>query len=305
MNVKRHYSGLCIAYEPMSNPGGERKKLLFPSSNSKSNTSRINRQKRAIHDATEWMRLNSHYRPLIFCLTVPVQSDWKLQNSNVSKFCENLKKTYDAKDYLWVREYTGAGRPHYHFVSDCPMLPAVDLSHYWSGLFGSDSANSIRLGTAPGKTGKRQMFVNSPRMSRYLTKYMGKAIGEEENRGGGNRKIRTFGHSLNCWKQSRPITYESTYTYREKIKAQIMVPCRKTFTLVPQEVEIGTKIHREFKLCENSEGELMEVYGNVPEDLKEFDNTEYSWFNPNELHRVYYGFMKKSIRARKTQIKGY
>jgi len=289
--VKKHYSGLCISYG--GNGGGRRSLSPTPS---KPNDSRLNRQKRQVHDAVEWMRRNAVYRPLIFCCTVPVQSDLSMQNTNVSKFCENLRSNYDVKNYVWVREYTGGGRPHYHFVADSPMLDAVPLSRYWSGLFGESAVNSIRLGTAP-KNGTRKFFVDSPRMARYLTKYMGKAFGDNEKKAG-EKTIRTFGISQEASAKSKPVTYDVVYVDEKQVFTNVFGSVNGTKYMPGDEVEIVVDIKRAFTLCENSANELVEVYGTVPDEYKVFDDTEYSWFCPNPLHRVYYGLPKKMVKAR-------
>jgi len=289
--VKKHYSGLCISY---SGTGGGAKSIN-PSPTAKNN-SRLNRQKRSIHDAVEWMRKNATYKPLIFCLTVPVQSDFTLQNTNVSAFCENLRSSYSAKNYVWVREFTYSGRPHYHFVADTPFLDAVNISRYWSGLFGETNVNSIRLGTNPSKGVK--YFVDSPMMSRYLTKYMGKGIGKDVSN---ERIIRTFGHSVECWRKSQPITYK--VEYNETTKVIRLGDLGGTYNgvkyLPHSDLEMIDNISRKFTLCENSEKELIEVYGNVPDHLREFDDSRFSWICPNPLHRVYYGLPKKMQKAGK------
>lgn len=292
--VKKHYSGLCISYAGTG--GGV--KSLFPIP-TKKNDSRLNRQKRAVHDAVEWIRQNATYKPLIFCCTVPVQSDWSMQNTNVSKFCENLRENYECKNYVWVREYTGQGRPHYHFVSDSPFMDAKKLSLYWSGLFEvPNNFWSIRMGTNPARP-PVNYFVNSARMARYLTRYLGKAIGHEERRG--EKAIRTFGHSEECWQKSQPVTYECRYVETKERRLDVFGSVNGTKYRPGQSVEVITDISRSFTLCENSENELLEIYGNVPEHLKVFDDTNYSWFCPNPLHRVYYGLPKKMQKVQKRE----
>lgn len=238
------------------------------------------------------MRQNATYKPLIFCVTVPVQSDWTLQNSNLSLFNENIRKNYGVQNYVWVREYTGGGRPHYHYVADSPFLDAPKISAYWNSLYDAPLRNSVRLGTKPIPGKPRKYFVDSDRMSRYLTKYMGKSIGEEERRSVVSdaailKKIRTFGMSQEVASKSKPVTYE----------AQVTRHFTKRVTMWGEEVDVLDSIERQFTLCENSEKELIEVYGSIPDHLKEFDDTKYAWFNPNPLHRIYYGVPKRMQKA--------
>lgn len=288
MFVKKHYSGLCISYGGTG--GGVRSLSPTPS---KPNNSRLNRQKRQVHDAVEWMRRNAVYKPLIFCCTVPVQSDWSMQNTNVSKFCDNIRSNYDCKNYVWVREYTGGGRPHYHFVADVPFFDAPTLSRYWSSLFAECNSNSIRLGTAPPN---RKFFVTSARMARYLTKYMGKGIGTSEEKG--QKTIRTFGISQECASKSKPVVFEVKYEQTNERVITGMFGKINGVMMYPEDEHVQFDIKRTFTLCENSANELVEVYGNVPDEYKTFDDKQYSWICPNPLHHVYYGLPKKMQKAR-------
>jgi len=114
-------------------------------------------------------------------------------------------------DYVWVRELTQNGYPHFHFVADINHFNPVELSLYWSGLFNSTARNSIRVGSAPNKQGKRKYWIANQRMAWYLTKYLGKSIGDAE-RGMGRRGFRTFAISQNARKQSQPLVYHSYLT---------------------------------------------------------------------------------------------
>jgi len=107
--------------------------------------SRNGRQKRQIANAVEWIRLNAVYKPLVFTLTIPVNTDYKTQNKNVSLFFENFRKNYECIEYVWVREYQRKGRPHYHAVCDVEKFDVKKVNNYWSGLWDSDATNSLRL----------------------------------------------------------------------------------------------------------------------------------------------------------------
>jgi hypothetical protein len=321
--VKSHYSGLAISY----NSRGSGVKSLSPSTPLPDGSfSRINRQKRQIHDAVEWIRRNATYKPLIGVLTVPVESDYKLTNENVSKFFQNLRKNYDCKNYVWVREYQGGGRPHFHFVADSKYLDAVAISRYWSGLFDCDNLNSIRLGTDP-KHPPRKFFVDSPTMSRYLTKYLGAGtvkdkdgkkvrvlkVNSEEQK----KRIKTFAISEEAGKKSKPLVYKCEYKWQKKtVISPVFSSCYQACDIATKKNIVVTdivqlrsamvksiiqksvsdsveKIERDFVLTENSEGHLIEVYGSIPDHLKQFDDSKFSWICPNPLHKVYYGVPKR------------
>lgn len=240
------------------------------------------------------MRRNAKHKPLIFVATIPIECNHLLHNENLKKFCEVLRRRRGVENYVWVREYTLAGRPHYHFVADAPRLDAVALSEYWSGLFNATAVNSIRLGTAPPS---RKMFVDSPGMARYLTKYMGKGLSDEERDSG--RRVRTFGMSEEVAAKSAPITYEATYTDTKEVRRDVFGSFNGTKYRIGDAVEVVTGYERHFTLCENSQGELLQVYGNIPDELRELDTTSYSWFCPNPEHKVYFGLPKKMQKARR------
>lgn len=71
-----------------------------------------------------------------------------------------------------------------------PFNP-VDLSVYWSGLFGCDDRNSIRVGSKTNKYGQRMVYLSSNRRKAwYLSKYIGKSRSKAEM--AGKSKIRAF-----------------------------------------------------------------------------------------------------------------
>lgn len=245
MNLKIHLSGVAIAYEP----GGTRKgsPSLFPKIPSRANGSLYNRQKRKIADATEWLRLHQKKdnKAMIFCLTSPGFVSMANTPRFISRFVDNMKTNYGMRDYVWVRELTKRGFPHFHFIAhwnnpqwffDCSECgaPMVDkectacycklsrinqLSVYWSSLFGSDSINSIRLGSYHPKTKKRSYFVSHPKQCHYLTKYIGKNIGESMDylaEAGFpcvkyKKTVRSFGMSTDVAMFSEPQLFSSQY----------------------------------------------------------------------------------------------
>jgi hypothetical protein len=79
-------------------------------------------------------------------------------------------------DYVWVREATKKGYPHFHFVADWPQPSneeKVQLSLLWSSYFGVEAKNAIRFGTDP-KRPPRKFYIDSPQMAFYMSKYIGK-----------------------------------------------------------------------------------------------------------------------------------
>jgi hypothetical protein len=212
--LKSHLCGIAVAYgkdEPIEGGNSSRRFEFNNESlkNGRPQGSLYSQQKRKIADACEFMRLNATHKPIIFVATSPGFTNHANEKQIISKLTHNLRNGYDCRNYVWVREFTKAGFPHFHFVADMPDFDCVSLSLYWSRLFGVDAPNSIRLGTRP-KNGKRQFYLKGKRMSWYLTKYLGKAIGDPEK---GSlkfkREFRTFAVSQELAKLSTPTFYES------------------------------------------------------------------------------------------------
>lgn len=191
MILKRHLSGVNIVVDqyPAKGALGDKE---FPKGRVQG--SLYGQQKRMIADCVEGMRLyHEKWEPVIFCLTSPGYVD----RANEPKFLDNFLKALRKRgleNYVWVREATLLGHPHFHFIAECEfkiqnngggyrkMLcgrDVVDWSALWSSYFHSDSLNSIRLG-ADHKSGQTKYFVRNSQMSRYLCKYIGKGLGNEK-----------------------------------------------------------------------------------------------------------------------------
>lgn len=206
--AKQHISGVAVVY-----PG--RRKRVDDEQKEKVGRpqgSLYNQQRRAIADAVEYMRRYAVNKPLIFLLTTPGEAFLELSKEQtfVARFLNNMRTNYDLREYVWVRELTKNGYPHYHFVADVPRFDVLKLSLLWSSYFGSTAKNSIRLGTKPykNKSGKwvRKFYVDSDSMANYLGKYIGKEISEAEI----GTRVRRFAISQKLRKESEPIRYIAT-----------------------------------------------------------------------------------------------
>lgn len=186
-----HLGGTAIVYNS-GKPGG-RKLYSGPLPPSRIQGSLYSQQKRAIVDACEYLRLNARKTPgraaIILTLTSPGFISAADEPRFLKRFFDNLKKNYELGDYVWVREYTKAGYPHFHCIADWyshrwyfGLHPGTlrrriaHLSIYWSGLFGRHSDNSVWVGSRPDKQGRRLYELRDRRHAWYLTKYLGKDI---------------------------------------------------------------------------------------------------------------------------------
>lgn len=240
MILKSHLCGVAVAYDNWERePEGEAKQaaLIMNESlkNGRPQGSLYSQQKYKIANACEWMRLNATYKPIIFVATSPGYTDHASERQLISKLTHNLRNGYSCKNYVWVREFTGNGYPHFHFVADMPDFDVIALSVYWSRLFGSEARNSIRLGTRPNKFGKRTYYLTRKQMAWYMSKYIGKSIGSSE-RGSIDsvRSFRTFAVSNELAKASQPQMFIGKY---ERIKTEL----REIPTVTGlQKIEFGT-----------------------------------------------------------------
>lgn len=256
MIIKRHLCGVAIAYEPLT------RKVKDPErspSTYRVQGSLYGQQKRAIADAAEYLRIAGQHKPLIFVATSPGFTERADEAGLIKKLTHNLRNSYDCKDYIWVREYTGAGYPHFHFICDMPKFNVQRLTMYWSGLFGSDAKNSIRLGTAPDKNGRRKYYISSQKMCWYLTKYIGKSLSDEEKARG--KKVRSFAISENARQNSQPVIF-------------------------------SPRIHSDFtnKIYRDYEAEIEDPDG-IPHTYR-VDPYSYKWRKCGD-HEVYIGVQKK------------
>lgn len=227
MIAKKHLCGVSIVYEPFI----KRPDVVEHSAEKrqKAGTGRpqgslISQQKRAIADAVEYLRI--HKRARIFCLTTPDESHGIITNNLISKFTHNLRNGFGVRDYVWVLELTKRGFPHVHFVAD--WGGEVDFNavkKYWSGLFGSDSKNSVRFGTAPrcsrcrkkiavqrcacGGVAVVKHFVDSQKFAWYMAKYLGKSFEHEIKLPPGRKRVKRFYISQDLARASAPVKFES------------------------------------------------------------------------------------------------
>lgn len=134
----------------------------------------------------------------------------EIYKPHIATFVHNLKETYGCSRYVWVRELNSHGAPHYHFVCDIDRIDdPVKLSRYWSGLFGREANNSIRLGSKPNKEGRRLYYLENRRHCFYLAKYLGKSFAPSLDLGAVRLVGRKFGMSQEVSRQSVPQKFEA------------------------------------------------------------------------------------------------
>ena len=91
----------------------------------------------------------------------------------------------------------------------------VKLSLYWSGLFGEQAKNSIRVGSKPNKLGHRMMYLsNNRRKAWYLAKYIGKSRSSDEIRT--KAKLKAFHMDEKTSLAIEPKLFKSKYPTQTK-----------------------------------------------------------------------------------------
>lgn len=213
MKLKVHLTGFAVAYEAIEH----RRDPDRPPEPGRDQGSLNNWQKHAIADAVEWIRRNSRYKPRIMCVTCPGFLAEAHETNYIKRLTANLRNGYGMGEYVWVREFTKRGFPHYHFIADIDKFDPVQLSLYWSGLWGKDNKNSIRLGTRPHPvTKKRKFWIDSHRMAYYMSKYLGKDRGVKYANDDGEvlkrKPYRSFAISQRARKESQPLIYTAHAT---------------------------------------------------------------------------------------------
>lgn len=203
MKIKSHLCGIAVAYEPQRFRKTDRP--TTPRTD-RPQGSRYGQQKRKIADACEYMR--RHGKALVFVATTPGYTAEADERRLIQALTHNLRNGYGIEHYVWVRESTKKGFPHFHFVVNARFIDALKLSVYWSSLFGSDATNSIRLGSKPGKNGKRIFFIRSDKQVWYLTKYLGKGL-DGKKEGKRTVRVRSFAVSQKLAELSKPEMYEA------------------------------------------------------------------------------------------------
>ena len=253
MFIKKHLCGIHVKYpEGCGNQTGEYK---HGQSTGRDQGSHYSQQKKRIADGVAYLQsiARPECKPLIFVATSPGFVDRANEPRFISKLVHNLKNGYGMENYLWVREFTGAGFPHFHFVANIPLpkkpfvvqgtpLPfnPVRLSQTWSGYFGSDAKNSIRVGSKPNKYGKRMLYLSANRRKAwYLAKYIGKSRSADEIRTGA--KLKSFHMDEKTSAAIEPQLFQSKYLTEMKVTA-IWNAQRRCFEDDVREIPTGERI---------------------------------------------------------------
>lgn len=90
-------------------------------------------------------------------------------NPMLNKFITNLKKNYGLKGFLWTRENTKQGRPHFHILADMPYQPIQKINNAWCAACKMQSKNAVRL-----PKDHKAILKDIEKTAKYVTKYITK-----------------------------------------------------------------------------------------------------------------------------------
>lgn len=268
MYLKRHLCGLFITFpEDCGNNAG---KLIHGQSVGREQGSHYSQQKYRIADAVA--RLQQLQTDDCKTLVMVATSPGYLENANepkfISKLVTYLRNGFGMERYLWVREYTRKGFPHFHFAANIPQgkrsfvlenkgqpvtvpFDPVAVSLVWSSYFGTDHKTSIRLGSKPNKYGRRMFYLgHNRRKAWYLAKYIGKSRGRDEV--GCKAKIRAFSMDEKTSQEIEPDLFTSKQVTTSR---QVVLMGTKKLETITVELPTGDIIF------ENERGELVSPHG--------------------------------------------
>ena len=126
------------------------------------------------------------YNDLNHCfLTATYSTDQKhkylsTENRDITRFCDKLTRKYPKQfTYVWVREYTKAGFPHYHITATMPRIPIAELNSLWCKCRNFDSANGLSsakfFNKSTGKYYNKMIINDSLQVVKYISKYITKS----------------------------------------------------------------------------------------------------------------------------------
>lgn len=148
----------------------------------------------------------------------------KSDNEALKKFINNLRTNYGLAGYVWVKELTKKGTPHYHMIIDIPYTPITKLNDMWAKVCGFKSKNCVRSDPKNGLVVKRPQDAGF-----YVAKYISKVKN-------GSFDKRTYAIS-NSW-QIPTLTFTDDEQIREILRMQTEAEHKTEYTTI---INIGYK----------------------------------------------------------------
>jgi hypothetical protein len=140
-------------------------------------------------------------------------------NKCLSKFIDNLKKTYYANSYVIVKENHKSGNPHFHCIVDMPFINFKILNAAWCNSINDFCPYSNNALTS----GYKKTIENIEGALAYILKYIKKS---KE----GRHTTRIYFISDNILPQPRDISYNEYIYLTTKFESKTII--RDNFTVV-------------------------------------------------------------------------
>ena len=116
--------------------------------------------------------LKKQYKIVFLTLTFPEKIEKGVKvNPMLNSFLTNMKKTYGMGNFLWTRENTKKGQPHFHLLADLPYQPIQKINSAWCSAIGMYSGCAVRL---PEEN--NSIVDEIDKVCRYTTKYLSKTV---------------------------------------------------------------------------------------------------------------------------------
>jgi len=197
----------------------ERRLKMQELSKIKKTFSLSSKEKRIINCSGVRLWHKKQYSLKWFTLTFTTDIDEKNANICLSKFTENLKTNYNAKNYIIVKEHTKRGRPHYHCIVEMPFKHFAVLNRAWCSAISDFCPFSNNALTS----GREKIIKNLSGVMKYCLKYIQKANDAPQD-------TRVYFISRDILPQPKELTYNEYIYFITSFKSKTII--RDNFTVV-------------------------------------------------------------------------
>lgn len=185
-----------------------------------------------------------HNKLTFLTFTFPDDISEQLANVGMSRFLDNFKKTYELRSYIWTKELTRAGRPHFHAICDFPYQPIHEINDAWCSAIGMGSNCAVRL--PPDGAVVKNMHT----LMRYMCKYVTKSFNTRY-------ESRCYSISRNILSKPVTITPEGIQSYMDNVDYKT-IAMKDNFAIyhtkkIEENSEIIEYLQKNFSDFENSQ----------------------------------------------------
>lgn len=143
---------------------------------------------------------------------------WSNGNEAIKRFTDNLRQTYGASSYVWVREFTKQLVPHYHMLVTMPYANIKDLNRSWSIARGDVDVvpNALRTGWDKKAQRSRMKVSSWAAAISYCAKYIAKGQSGDVTQLSNKCNLATrhtweskSGHTVKCYGMSNNVNFSA------------------------------------------------------------------------------------------------